>query len=360
MLLSENGKIALVVLCYFIVSIALVFSNKVLLSSEGATIPAPFFITWFQCVLTALIIKLLGKSSEGAPRDSWLNEFPQVSYKLNVAKQVLPLSLMFVLMITFNNLCLKYVEVSFYNVARSLTIVVNVLFTYFLLGEKTSFNTLVCLLVVIIGFFVGSEGEINFSLIGTIFGVTSSCFVSLNAIYTKKVMPLVENDKWKLQYYNNMNASILFLLPMIAFNEHKIILAYAQLLHSAYFWFIMNIAGVLGFLIGIVTVMQINLTSPLTHNISGTAKSCVQTILALFIWKNPTTTSGLAGIFLVIFGSALYTYVRHKENEAARANKPLPLPVYQPVSTADKGPLDTDNESEIELVNEKSANQRVK
>lgn len=29
-------------------------------------------------------------------------------------------------MVTFNNLCLKYVEVSFYNVARSLTIVFNV------------------------------------------------------------------------------------------------------------------------------------------------------------------------------------------------------------------------------------------
>ena len=69
------------------------------------------------------------------------------------------------------------------------------------------------------------DAEVNFSLIGTVFGVTSSCFVSLNSIYTKasslcgkaiathtlgrfafdtqKVSPLVNDDKWVLQYYNN-------------------------------------------------------------------------------------------------------------------------------------------------------------
>lgn len=108
---------------------------------------------------------------------------------------MLPLSVIFVGMITFNNLCLKYVEVSFYNVARSLTIVFNVVFTFFILGDKTSLKTCGCLLIVIVGFFVGSEGEVNFSLMGTAFGVLSSVFVCLNAIYTSKVMPLVDKDK---------------------------------------------------------------------------------------------------------------------------------------------------------------------
>ncbi len=46
---------------------------------------------------------------------------------------MLPLSVVFVLMITFNNLTLKFVTVSFYNVGRSLTTVFNVVFTYFIL-----------------------------------------------------------------------------------------------------------------------------------------------------------------------------------------------------------------------------------
>jgi GDP-fucose transporter C1 len=344
--MSQTLKIALVVIAYFIVSIALVFSNKVLLSSEGATIPAPVFVTWFQCVLTALIIYALGLVAEGTPNEGIMAELPRAKpdYKLSVAKAVLPLSIIFVGMITFNNLCLKYVEVSFYNVARSLTIVINVIFTFFLLGEKTSINTLFCLAVVIVGFFVGSDGEVNFSMIGTIFGVLSSCFVSLNAVFTKKVMGFVDNDKWKLAYYNNVNASLLFLPLIFLTGEHEIIAKYSYLLYSAYFWTMMLIAGVLGFLIGIVTVMQINITSPLTHNISGTAKACVQTVLAYIIWQNDSTLKGNIGVVLVIIGSAVYAYVRMQEMNSAKAAAVSPnSSQYQPVNVQKEVPSATED-----------------
>lgn len=38
----------------------------------------------------------------------------------------------------------------------------------------------------------------------------------------------------------------------------------------------MTITGIMGFSIGLVTVMQVKATSPLTHNISGTAKAAAQ------------------------------------------------------------------------------------
>ena len=124
-------------------------------------------------------------------------------------------------MITFNNLCLKWersmgltrrnVNVSFYLVARSLTIVFNVVLSwrrwicltpsYLFLGIRTSLPVIGCCLVVIYGFYVGADGEINFSLLGTVFGVLSSLFVSLNSIYTKKMIPIGENNSWKLCFY---------------------------------------------------------------------------------------------------------------------------------------------------------------
>ena len=39
---------------------------------------------------------------------------------------------------------------------------------------------------------LGTEGEVNFSLIGTLFGVASSAFVSLNAIFTKSCLDVVD------------------------------------------------------------------------------------------------------------------------------------------------------------------------
>ncbi len=107
------------------------------------------------------------------------------------------------------------------NVARCLSLVFNIIFTYLLLGKSTSPLTCSTLLVVIIGFIAGIHGEIDFSLIGTAAGVLSSVFVSLNSIFTSKMLPAVDNDKSLLLYYNNLNASILF-LPLIVLFEWQV------------------------------------------------------------------------------------------------------------------------------------------
>lgn len=49
---------------------------------------------------------------------SFLNAFPKARYEADVAMKIMPLSAIFVVMIVSNQLTLKYVEVSFYNVAR--------------------------------------------------------------------------------------------------------------------------------------------------------------------------------------------------------------------------------------------------
>lgn len=54
------------------------------------------------------------------------------SSKNTLHLQVLPLSIVFASMISFNNLCLKYVGVAFYYIGRSLTTVFNVVCTLFL------------------------------------------------------------------------------------------------------------------------------------------------------------------------------------------------------------------------------------
>lgn len=230
-----------------------------------------------------------------------------------IAKKVLPLSVIFVGMMTFNNLCLKYVEVSFYNVARSLTMVFNVILTRLVLGGETSARTLMCMAVVCLGFYVGTESEVNFSLKGTFFGVTSSLFVSMNSIWTRRVSDAVDGNKWRLAAYNNINAVILFMPFMLMTGEISIIQEHSELLFSLTFWSMMLLSGVFGFLIGICTIMQIQVTSPLTHNISGTAKAAVQTVLAFLIFQNPTSFWNVMGIALVLGGSLLYSYVRTLE-----------------------------------------------
>eukprot|EP00171_Calliarthron_tuberculosum_P015268 IDg15268t1 len=118
---------------------------------------------------------------------------PPFEIKKDILKKMLSLSAIFTSMIVFNNLCLKYVEVSFYQVARSLTIVFNVIFDYVVLGEITSIPAILCCATVVSGFALGNREELRWSLLGVLFGVTSSFFVAMNSIYVKKKYSLVDN-----------------------------------------------------------------------------------------------------------------------------------------------------------------------
>lgn len=59
-----------------------------------------------------------GHGDNSKTSSSFLATFPKAQYDPSIAKNVMPLSVIFVVMIVSNQLTLKYVEVSFYNVAR--------------------------------------------------------------------------------------------------------------------------------------------------------------------------------------------------------------------------------------------------
>ncbi|OTF80721.1 EamA-like protein [Euroglyphus maynei] len=84
----------------------------------------------------------------------------------------------------------------------------------------------------------------------------------------------------------------------------------------------MSTSGIFGLLISIVTNLQIQYTSPLTHNISGTAKACSQTVLATYIYEQHKTFSWWLSNAIVLVSSAIYTFVRQQEmKETFRQNQ---------------------------------------
>ena len=223
-------------------------------------------------------------------------------------------------------MCLQKVGVSFYYVGRSLTTVFNVLMTYILLGQTTSMKAVSCCGIIIFGFWLGvdqegADGALSIS--GVIFGVLASLFVSLNAIYTKKVLPEVDNNIWLLTFYNNINASILF-IPVILISGEAFTISGAEDIAKFSFWIEMFVGGIFGFAIGYVTGLQIQTTSPLTHNISGTSKAAAQTVLATQINSEVKSFWWWVSNVMVLGGSMIYARVKQLEMASKDAKKPLP------------------------------------
>jgi GDP-fucose transporter C1 len=210
--------------------------------------------------------------------------------------------------------------------------------------------------------------------------MASAC-VALNAIYIKKVMPAVDDDMWRLTAYNNVNALFLFLPVMVVMGEIPVVINASEIYNATY-WIMMTIAGLFGrrtmemgegcwryfgglltsrlnpfpgIAIGLVTMLQINVTSPLTHNISGTAKvglvasstlhprirslsprpnpslpphlalfqACAQTILALQIDNESRTATWWLGNLFVLGGSLGYAVVKRSEMKATMDKLPV-------------------------------------
>lgn len=332
---SLNAKyleITLVVALYWAISISMVFINKFILSDKSVSFEAPLFVTFYQCLWTVIVCTLINFLGFFYP--TWMTRlgFPRLHLRPSIMRRVFPLSVVFVGMITMNNLCLKYVGVAFYFVVRSLTTVFNVLLTYLVLKETTSVSAIACCAIIITGFVLGvdqesklkvsestNESKSSLSILGVVYGILASLFVSLNSIMTKKILPSVDGNVWMLTFYNNINGLILFAFLITAFGEIPIILSYDGIFTSK-FWLLMTLSGIFGVAIGFVTGLQIKVTSPLTHNISGTAKACAQTVLAVIWYNEVKSLMWWISNILVIYGSAAYTRVKQLEMSAKHSS----------------------------------------
>ena len=194
-----------------------------------------------------------------------------------------------------------------------------------LTGEKTSLGAIVCCLIIVCGFWLGIDQENvsgSLSVVGTIFGILGSLTLSLYSIYTKKVLPAVNQDIWLLSYYNNAYSIIIF-IPLMALNGEVQELMNYDRLNDQFFWVVLIIGGICGFSIGYVTMLQIKVTSALTHNISGTAKACIQTVLATYCYNESKPTLWWISNIVVLGGSAAYARIKQLQMEREHNNYAL-------------------------------------
>ena len=299
---------------YMTVSIALVFLNRFVLTDKTEKAGA-LFISLYQFVVAYVCIIVITTFFRNVPL---LNLFPPLHYKKELFVKVIPVSLAYLTMIGLNNKCLEYVSVSGYQIVRSLTILFSIVLSYVFQGQKTSLRACLACPGVVAGFYCGVQGDVDLTLKGCFYGVCSSCFVATYSIVVKQVMGLLDNNEYLLIEYNTPIA-IVVLIPIVWWSGEFDILKESR---SLRFWTMQTVAGIVGFVINIAIFLNIKYTTPLTHNLSGTVKACLQTLLAFVFFPQGETMSTMKfiGTCMVIGFSAYYAYVRKAEMKAQIEN----------------------------------------
>ena len=119
----------------------------------------------------------------------------------------------------------------------------------------------------------------------------------------------MENNVLQLQMYNNIHASVFLVLVLAATGEVSS-LRDAGLWVGPWFWAMLFLTGGLGLAVGYVASLQILATSPLTHNISVAAKTCVQTIIVCIVFSESKSWLWWTGTMMGLGGSFVYAYQR--------------------------------------------------
>ncbi|PCH37544.1 hypothetical protein WOLCODRAFT_29168 [Wolfiporia cocos MD-104 SS10] len=263
---------------------------------------------------------------------------------MQVCKGLVPMVGLNVIGLSFSNYTLKYVDASFYQVARGMVLPFTVATSYLLLHARPSLRILLACGIVTFGFFIGVflDGT-PVSAVGVTFGVVSSMITALHSVVIKKALDVVKGSALHLSWYTNLLSAIL-LAPILVLagelpgitrllfgpNEAPL----GEMSTLATFALGSAITGVFGFLMSIASLLSIKVTSPITHMVSSAVRGVAASLLGMWLFHDIITTGRASSIATILLGSVYYTWVKHVESQAP-AQKQANGHEYEQVSLKD-------------------------
>eukprot|EP00802_Teleaulax_amphioxeia_P014376 Tamp_14440.p1 GENE.Tamp_14440~~Tamp_14440.p1 ORF type:complete len:402 (+),score=78.24 Tamp_14440:90-1208(+) len=326
------AAVAAVMALYMAVSVSTTLMNKYAFPKDGDwKFPFPFAVSCFQMVVAvgwlqlftvvqsfaikgsqpaASFVRLLGMSDKNALR--WSAQDILSSWGAAGA---------FTGMLSAGNLCLLFVQISFYQAAKSQHILCNLLLGYFVFGNSQPLKIVLCCVGVTTGFVINALAERDVLekmaqtpdffaqlLKGCVAGLVSSFFVALYPILLSRSF-LKGSDRWQ-ESINVNSMSIIWYLPLVSYEILAGDLLSSPALGNRDFWAFNLLTGSVGFFLNAVAMMHVRYTSPLTHMIVGSLKGAVTTLISVAVLGDQVNAQGVTGLSILIASSFAYSYFR--------------------------------------------------
>ncbi|KAF9045421.1 hypothetical protein BJ165DRAFT_1415450 [Panaeolus papilionaceus] len=305
-----------VVVFYLVAALAMVMANKWVLNVTET----PLFFLWTQLAIAAVLFVI----------SDALRMLPdRLTFDIQTCKGLVPMVGLNVIGLSFSNYTLKYVDASFYQVARGLVLPLTVLTSYIALHTRPSLHILLACALVTLGFFTGVflDGT-TVSFLGVAFGVASSAITAIHSVVIKQSLGVVGGSALSLSWYTNLLSAVV-LAPIVLlagegggivrlmFGVDELLVKEGSMTPLATFVWGSVITGALGFLMSIASLLSIKVTSPITHMVSSAVRGVAASLLGVWLFHDIITTGRASSIFIILLGSILYTWIKHLESQAA-------------------------------------------
>ncbi|KAF9011918.1 hypothetical protein BDQ17DRAFT_1272309 [Cyathus striatus] len=313
---ASRALVTSVVLFYLVAALAMVMANKWVLNVTSA----PLFFLWTQLMIAVLLFLVCDA----------LRFLPdRLTFNLPTSKGLTAMVALNVVGLSLSNYTLKYVDASFYQVARGLVLPFTVCTSFVFLHARPSLRIIFACAIVTLGFFVGVflDGT-SISFVGVSFGVTSSLITAAHSVVIKQSLDVVDGSALLLSWYTNaLSAIVLAPIVLLAgegpavlkllFNVEELVNPKGMSPLRTFIWGSL-ITGIFGFLMSIAALLSIKVTSPITHMVSSAVRGVAASLLGMWLFQDVITTGRASSIAIILLGSIFYTWVKHKESSSSR------------------------------------------
>eukprot|EP01006_Ploeotia_vitrea_P046860 TRINITY_DN67068_c2_g2_i3.p1 TRINITY_DN67068_c2_g2~~TRINITY_DN67068_c2_g2_i3.p1 ORF type:complete len:288 (+),score=119.76 TRINITY_DN67068_c2_g2_i3:60-923(+) len=260
----------LAALFYGVVSIAITFFNKAVLS----VFDFHFSSVMTLCQMTFSIVLLTASRAFG------LIEFP--AFETKRAKRLSPLAISFVGMVLTGLAALRHLNVPMFSALRRVTTLLTMIGQYYVVGTSSPNSVKAAVLIMVSGSLVAGYWDLSYNAIGYFLVALNCVFTSLYLIFITKFGKQGLNS-FGLMYYNNILSWPLVFLICFFTGELSGVMEF-KYLYSPKFLFCFTIQAGLAFFLNYAIFLCTSVNSALATSITGQVKNILTTFVGYFIF----------------------------------------------------------------------------
>lgn len=294
-------KVAFWMMAWYLTSLCTLFMNKIILTTPGGD---KYVLGVTQMCMTATLgaIKVYGMGGRNQPATKEAEGYN------TFARDMFLVGIMRGITVILGLVSLAHVAVSFTETVKSSAPLFTVLFSYLILGQKTSWQVTVSLIPVMLGLAISSATEISFDAIGFFAAIGNNIVDCVQNVFSKKLLNTL--TPVQLQFYTSCAAAAIQ-LPMILYTVGPQLLGKGEVMDSHMLRMLL-LDGLSYHLQSVTAYYTMSLLSPVSQSVSNTLKRALLIVLSILYFQNDVSLYNVLGVTIVIFGVFLYNYCKRK------------------------------------------------